>query len=317
MLLWIPAALAGETPAAPTRETTVAFQVGADINASPHGLLTVEARRRDVTLGLYTDTVQLRWDPSLETGRAWLAARSEFGVAGLMPSPWTDGAPDPTRAMMASYAGPEGGVVRYLPRGTYAGVDAAARYWWFADTATTEVDLLDPRWVLSGSGFVGWWTDEAQLVVRAGVDRNGTTWSPRVSGELTARPERPLGPRLELRGQVADAQDEVLLARVGGLNPYVVPLAGAGWGEFWMEDYLAARAGGGWRGPIAASELRIDAVADIVTSEGVSRTGLGLDGGWSKGRWSVDVAGGYSPFIARQEGVGAWSAWLAVGRGHP
>lgn len=310
MLLWLTsAALAGET--------SVAFQVAADINASPHGVGTVEARRRDLTLGLYTDTLQLRWDPSLERGRAWRAARAELGVAGLMPSPWTDGAPDPSRAMLASYAGPEGGVVRYLERGAYVGADASVRTWWFGEMPTTTVEVLDPRLVVSASGFVGWWTDEAQLLVRGGADHNGGVWAPRVSAEVTARPERALAPRLELRSQIAHAQDDVLKARVGGLNPYVVPLAGAGWGEFWMEDYLAGRAGGGWRGPVGEGTVRADLLVDIVTSQGISRTGFALDGGWSKGRWSVDAAGGYSPFIERQDGVGAWSVWLAVGRGHP
>ena len=63
--------------------------------------------------------MDLRWTPSWDHGRGWVAARGQFGAAGLMISPWTDGAP--SDGVRASYVGLEGGVLRYLPRGFYAG----------------------------------------------------------------------------------------------------------------------------------------------------------------------------------------------------
>jgi len=282
---------------------TLAAFLGADISPSPHGVLTVEGRRDELSIGLYTDTLQVRWDPQLERGRAWLAVRGEAAVAGVFPTPWVDGAP--VQGGYASYAGVEGGAQRYLRDGLYVGGEAHARYW-----VLTE---LPDRPVVRGQAMFGFWSEEIQAEARAGVDLNGAELSPHLTGAFKARPDRPIGPRLELRAALADNQDDVLKTRVGGLNPYVVPLAGAGWGEFWVEDYVAARAGMGWRG----DALRVDVLADLVTFDDRNATGVGLDAGWQRGRWSVDGAVGWSPWIERADGVAPWTVWLAVGRGHP
>lgn len=73
--------------------------------------------------------------------------------------------------------------------------------------------------------------------------------SPRVVGEFTYSPGPREGqwfallPRFELRAGWARGQDRVLRTRLGGLNPYVVPLAGAAWAEWLVERYVAGRAG--------------------------------------------------------------------------
>ena len=282
---------------------TLAAFLGADLSPSPHGVLTVEGRREALTVGLYTDTLQLRWDPGWERGRAWLAVRGEAGVAGMFPSPWVDGAP--VEGFLASYAGVEGGAQRYLRDGLYVGLEGHARYW--------LLEELPDRPVVRNQAMFGFWSSTVRAEARVGLDLNGSELSPHLWGSLRARPDRPVGPRLELQGVVADNQDEVLKTRIGGLNPHVVPLAGAGWGEFWVEDYVATRAGMGWRG----EGIRVDLLADMVTFDGRTATGLALDGGFQRGRWGVDAAFGYSPWIHRAEGVAPWTAWVHLGRGHP
>lgn len=281
---------------------SLALSLGADISASPHGLLTVEARRQDLTLGLYTDTVQLRWDPELDRGRAWLAVRGEAAVAGMFPSQWVDGAP--VQGGFASYAGVEGGALRYLRGGLYVGGEAQARYWVLED--------LDDRPVLLGDALFGYWSEELHAEVRAGTHYNGGEIAPHLQGQLKTRSAAVIGPRLEIRAGVADNQDDVLKTRIGGLNPYVVPLGGAGWAEWWAEDYVGTRAGMGWRNEQAELAL----LADLVAFDGRTATGLALDGGFHRQRWFVDAAVGWSPWIERADGVSRWTGWLVVGRGH-
>ncbi len=289
----------------------VSFALGADVNETPHGLANVEVRRGDWTAGLLTDTLQVRWDPSGDRGRAWLAARGELGAAGLMITPWSEGAPDPEAAMLASYGGLEGGAVRYLSRGLYAGGQGSARYYVFSPYGGSPATPLDDRPVLGGDALLGWWTPEAQAWARVGVDVNGGTWSPHAQVELKSRGLQPLAPRFELRAGWAHDQDEVLRTRVGGLNPYVVPLAGAAWGELWVEDYAALRAGGGWHGERVEADLLVDVVSSDLQA---SAAGFALDTRWKVQRLYLDADLGVAPFLERQEGVGAWSAWLVFGR---
>ncbi len=292
-------------------ETDASFALGVDLNETPHGLVNVEVRRGAWTGSLITDTLQARWDPAGERGRAWVAGRGEFGAAGLMISPWTDGAPDPDRAMAVSYGGLEGGAVRYLSRGLYAGGQGSARYYVFSEVGQGRRSLPADHPVVGGDGLVGWWTPEAQAWARLGVDYSLGTWAPHAHVELKSRADKALAPRFELRAGWAQHQDEVLRTRVGGLNPYVVPLAGAAWGELWVEDYAALRGGGGWHGGRVEADLLVDVVSSDVQA---SAAGFALDTRWKHERLYLDADAGYAPFLLRQEGVGAWSVWLVFGR---
>src|SRR4051812_35878039 len=81
------------------------FAFGGEINADPHGVGDFGVRKGPFSIQLFTDTLELRYQPESPRGRWWLAARGEALAAGLMLSPWTDGAPDPRRALLASYGG--------------------------------------------------------------------------------------------------------------------------------------------------------------------------------------------------------------------
>ena len=67
-------------------------QLGGEINADPHGTVDFGVRDARWSVQWLTDTLDIRATPSWDKGRGWVAARSEFGAAGLFISPWTWGA---------------------------------------------------------------------------------------------------------------------------------------------------------------------------------------------------------------------------------
>ena len=278
-------------------------EAGADIAPSSHGVLNVYRVSGPWSGGLYTDTLELRYSPSGDRGRSWAAVRAEGGAAGLMISPWSEGAPDPDSAVSASYAGVEGGGLRYLPRGFYAGAQGSARFYAFsgvyADRPQATVDAL-----------FGYWSEGIQGWSRVGVDAWPGQVSPHAHVQLSARPDWRIAPRAEIRAGWGLNQDPVTRTRLGGINPYVVPLAGAGWGEFWVEDYAAARVGGGFAGERFEADLLVDAVV----FDGQRAAGFGVDTTTHWGPNALEVAAGFSPFIERKPGVAPATGWVLYRR---
>lgn len=288
-------------------------QLGADVQTTAHGLLTVAVRKGPWSAGLYTDTLDLRWSPESETGRSWIAAGVELGAAGLMITPWSNGAPDPDRAWFAGYAGVEAGRLRYLPGGAYVGWDARVRWWFFEELGTAPAP--DHRPVASAHTIVGVWRPAIQGWASIGGDLQPQGLAPSAQVTLTTRPQWRLAPRAELRAGIAHNQDVVLKTRVGGLMPYVVPLAGAAWGEFWVEDYAAARVGGGYHGPIRGPwSVHADVLVDAVAMDDKRALGFALDTKIRRDHWYLDTAVGWSPWLRRSDDLQPIAAWVLLGR---
>jgi hypothetical protein len=102
---------------------------------------------------------------------------------------------------------------------------------------------------------------------------------------------------------------------MGGMMPYHVPFAGAGWAEFWVEDVLAMRGGvavqrGEWSVPVA-----FDALVWTLPGDTTLRTGLGAMTGvsWRKEALFVDVTAGWAPTIDRPDGVWPVPVFARVG----
>lgn len=310
MLFLVLAALSAAI-AAPTELRAAA---GGEINADAHGRVDLGLRRGPWSAELLTDTLDLRYGPDLKRGRAWAALRAEGGAMGLLISPWTAGAPDPGRALLGHQVGVEGGALRYLPAGLYAGAQGGARLVAFGATATTEIPVPAARPILSGEALAGWWRPSARAWLRAGLDlqpgaESGQPLSPHVALEAAWTPDGLVAPRLELRGGLAQGQDLVTRTRLGGLNPYVVPLAGAAWAEWWVEDYAALRAG-----PTLQTEhLHLTAAVDAAWFDGQGAVGFALGSRWTYKKFWAEAAGGYAPWIPRQEGVSPLSLWFSIG----
>ncbi len=283
-------------------------EIGGEFNADPHGIATAAFRTGPFQVGLYTDTLDARWAPEWEGGRSWAALRFEGGAAGLMISPWTDGAPDPARAVAAFYAGGEAGLVGYLPRGAWLGTQFIARYWFFGPRPKTDRPLPDAQMVATGDLIGGVWSPEASVAIRAGFDlRDDAEPHLHVDARWEPRPG-PIGPRAELRAGVASGQDEITRTRLGGLNPYVVPLAGAAWGEWWVEDYAAMRLGPS----LHVGRFRGSALLDAAWFDHQTALGFALTSHLDLGRLTIDGAIGYAPWIPRGS-FPAVAAYLVLG----
>jgi hypothetical protein len=183
----------------------------------------------------------------------------------------------------------------------------------------------DARAVGTVDAIVGWYTPAARGWARAGVDIATTDATalraPHLVGAFAWMPDWRAGgvalaPRVELHAGIAENQDDLLRTRLGGLNPWVVPLAGAAWAEWWVEDYAAARLGG----TVGAGEpgakqvgVRVSPFVDLATFDGDAAAGFGLGVRAWRGRLFADLTGGVAPWIPRQDNVGRTSVWFAVG----
>lgn len=308
-LLLFAGALAAEEPApAPVWERTA--QGGAQLGASSFGILTFGARRGPLSMTLLTDTLDLRFGPEWERGRAWIGARAQLGgTAGMMMAPWTDGAPDPGRARMAFYEGLDGGGLRYLPGGLYAGGQVNARLYQLTPEGGGLSDGVTQRGILSTDALVGLWRPQVQGYARLGVDLSDVGVSPHATVELRAEGPWRLAPVVELRAGIAESQDELNLSRLGGLNPYVVPLAGAAWAEWWVEDYAALRLGP----RVAVKSFEIALMSDLAAFDGQRAAGFAALGAWRQDRRFVELSVGYAPWIPRQDDVGRASVYVLGG----
>jgi len=321
-------------------------QLGGEFNADSHGIADVGVRSGELSAELLTDTLDLRWQPESDRGRAWLGPRVATFAGNLLISPWRDGAPAPELALTAGYAGTEMGALAYLPRGLYVGATGHVRTWWFGTMAQTRGAAPRPQARTQADAVLGWWHPSAHAWARVGLD-----YAP--AGDFVVQPHAQLtatsradgwvvAPRAELRAGAGRGQDELSRTLVGGLNPYVVPLAGAAWGELRMDEYVAGRLGPSLR----VGQWQLDAVVDAVWGQHVvvasdpraattpvapdcgsirsldgascERTtvtamGFGLLTRWQPERMFVQVDAGWAPWLPRQTGP-AISAFAVIGR---
>ncbi|MCB9532689.1 MAG: hypothetical protein H6737_06450 [Alphaproteobacteria bacterium] len=282
-------------------------ELGGQFEAASHGIANFAARRKGLELALITDTLQVRYEASRDRGRWWAAGRAEFGAVGLVSTRWVDGAPSPEASQLGFYAGPEGGAVWYGPKGTYFGAQASLRYYAFVALPATAA-VADDRPVAHPEALLGWWTEPADLYVRAGVAVSTVAVSPGVHGVFRLHPAWRLAPWLEIRAGTAENTDLVTQVRLGGLNEYVVPLAGAAWAEFWVEDYAAVRVGprlnlgAHWLAP----------VLDAATFDGQQAWGTGGYVHLGVKAWSFDLAAGIAPGLDRPGRSWAGSTYAKV-----
>ncbi|MEL6344669.1 MAG: hypothetical protein AAFV53_16250 [Myxococcota bacterium] len=283
---------------------------GGEFNARAIGVMNAGYRTERWSVQLFTDTVEVRTDRELDRGRFWVAGRLEAIAAGLLNSPWMDGAPALEQAVNAGYAGVEGGWQRYLPWGFYVGVQGFARYYFFFEAPTTTVSVPAPRERLQGEVVLGWWTEQVQASLTAGGQISQGP-QPHIRGQLSGRMPWTVSPTGSLLMGWGSDQDFLTRTRLGGLNPYVVPLAGAGWAEFLVEDYAAIRLGPS----VQTDWLHMDLVADLAWFDDQSAAGVGVLSRFqpTERRGFVEINLGYAPWLARQPNIGRGSLWLLAG----
>ena len=283
--------------------------LAAETSATPHGIVNLAAKRGAFSVALQTDTLDIRYSPELDEGRWWVGGRLAAFGAELLFSPWLGGAPLPEAALRASYGGIDSGYVYYLPESWYAGGRVSARLYDFGELATTEVAIPDRTHRVTPEFFVGHWTQALQIELSAGLQWVGDQFIPFGQGRIELNPSWELSPLLSLHGgYLGDDMPPLARTRVGGLNPYVIPFAGAAWAEWWARRYAIARAGLVW----TPSDIKLSLLYDIgFIDDSELRHGGAIATGYQGEGWSVDVAIAYGLGIIRQPDVSAWSGWLA------
>jgi len=309
-------AIAAPVHAAPWGPWQGRAALGGELSTTSFGIFDLGLRKGPLSLELLTDTLDIHFSPSLRSGRAWVGLRVETFAAGLMISPWTDGAPDPSRAWNAGYGGLDGGWQHYLPAHFYVGLQGSARAYlfWARESTTLAPPGLTP--VFSAEAVIGHYTEESHIQLRAGGDAELDRIAPHVYAEASLRPNWAIAPRIELRAGWAMNQDAILRTRLGGLNPYVVPLAGAAWAEFWVENYVALRAGPSLRTALPGRgphSLELALVGDVVGFDGRTAVGFAALSTWKYRRLFLNASLGWAPWLPRQGNVPAIAGFLLFG----
>lgn len=248
------------TPEVSEPEVEWRAALGGQIEEASHGVLDLGVRRGPLSAQLFTDTLDLRARLAGDHGLVDAGLRAAAFAAGLWIDPWAAGAPDATRAHRTAYMGPDLRLERWLPYGTYAAVEASAHWCVFTPLPDAQIEVPDQGVLRLDAILGGYWADGAwQARALVGTDQTTEGISAHHIGlTLLARPPGGLAPVGEWRFLLAENQDDVVATRVGGMTPYAVPLAGAGWAEFWVEDLVAARAGLVFR----AGMLQLSGIAD-------------------------------------------------------
>lgn len=273
-----------------------------------HGDLTLGLRKGPFSAVVRTERPEIRWSPSDEHGHSWLSLHGHVWASRLIHAPWADGAPAPERAISAPSIGLDAGTARHAGHGFWYGGRAGAEYYLFQARPETTIAVPDPRLIATVDLLAGRWLREFEITIRAGLD-----WSedlqPHIAADLHWGPRWLVAPRLEVWAGAAERQDFVTRTRMGGLSPWAVPLAGAGWGELWVEDYVVARVGP----TVGVEGFRAGPFVDLAAWDDDATTTFGAGGRFWRGRFYVEAAGGYAPWIERQEGVSRLAAWASVG----
>ncbi len=315
-----------------SEQTEIRVWAGGQVDSDSHGDVTFGVRRGSFRAELFTDTVELAFEPQRQHGKAWVAARACGFAAEMFISPWSEGAPLPLYAHPVAYVGVEAGAQRWGPHGLWGGARGWAREYIvdpYGPGATTEP-------VFRGDLEGGMWTPALQASLRVGAhvepgSRAAGLFQPHVEGDAHWRPDWRVGPVVEGWGAYASGQGAFTRTRVGGLTPYVVPMAGAAWAEWWVQDYAVGRVGAaagsvGMATPAPRVRARGQLAADVaafsdptvyVSTLGVEPTlhavGFSASGKLTYKHFYTDLAVGYAPWIPRQEGYSRASAFFRVG----
>ena len=298
---------------------------GGEISEATHGVFNLGIKYGDLTAELHTDTLELRWDKELGFGRSWIGARFAAFAAELFIAPWKNGSYAPERGVRAMYGELSSGYVHYLPKHFYAGIQVEARRYQFAASgaAVTTEDIPADTFRLKSTTFVGYWTKPLKARLQGGIEyltdaqEDITPW---FQGELLYHPNTwLLTPFTELRAGLlvseSGSSSPIIGFRVGGMNPYVIPVAGWSWAEAWAQYYAASRVGMEYQVQSFGASVFVD-YAYLAQDDVLTEQALGAGGAmwWLLGSWRIDLAAGYAPVANRapQAKIPPISGWISL-----
>jgi hypothetical protein len=219
------------------------WALGAQLDSAPHAIVDLGYRHGNLSLQWLTDTLDMRYHENSTHGEWQVGLRGALFGAELLFSPWKNGQPAPEDALRATYLGLDASRAWWFKGGFHAGVFAEMRFYNFGPWFDSKATVPASRGRLKSALKVGVWRDELQTEIWAGYVREGETDGAWVAWELTI----PHGDGVGLWNYTAAGWSAGLTRvskfRLGGLNPYVIPFAGLGWAQHWVEHYLVQRLG--------------------------------------------------------------------------
>lgn len=304
-----------------------------------HGILIVDGRfepreDQELRLTLNTDTAIVRYaffDDEVEVG---IYGKGQYVLAGLLQDYYLGAEPVPEYGFDASYV--EAGLDAKLGSGAHwVHARIAGRKWFFSRNETADFYALPPDfyefeqeigytyWDLAAdAAFAGMHRIVFERLVGiafgarivAGYRNDDSPWglglrnnpahfTPRFHQWLRAGFSYFDGARLQVHQEAGAAHrgDDVTRTRIGGLNPYVVRIAGVPWAGFLSQNYASARMShhvrlwGDVEWVLIADGAMVWDVPRVGLDEFEPIVGLGTGLDWRAGPWQFDLALGYSP----------------------
>ena len=285
--------------------------LGLETSATPHAVVDLELRNGPWSIALQTDTLDLRYNESVEHGRWWVGGRLAAFAAELFISPWENGAPAPEQALRATYAGIDAGYIHHLPHAWYLGGRGSARVYEFGQVATTAIRVPKRTFRLTPEFVLGRWSETLKLELIAGMEWVDEERRGYAKGFARYQPEWALSPLVATYGGYSKDLPDLTKTRIGGLNPYVIPLSGGAWAEWWVERYIVGRAGLVW----SHSNLKLMLLYDIGKLDNLPfYSGAQARAHYRYDSWAIEISIARGIDIPRQPDVSAWSSWVALSR---
>lgn len=291
---------------------------GGEFNADPHGIIEVGYRDELIQIEWLTNTLELKREMVTDSGRKWGAIRGEAVMAGLLPFPWVDGRPAPELGSDASLARVEFGSVKYYQWSMYAGGIVQLGKEWFAHGRDSLFrSELQNRFVTHPQIILGRYTEELHAYLQIGnylLDIDTKAIQNYAQAHLYWKPKWRFAPTVESHAATSENLDALHRFRIGGLNPYVIPLAGAAWGEWWAEEFASLQLGIPVNITVKQTTTSLKPIVDFARFDEQSAYGFGFELGTIYDRFIINMGWGMAPSIQRAKGVGHQSLWIEVGQ---
>jgi hypothetical protein len=305
--------------------TSFSVQMGVHGFADTRPLLNINYRSDEYALRIANDRIQLsrEW---VNNHASWILIEGQGYQSHATAFPWENGAPALWKGYNTSYTGIWSGQIRdwqaneRIPGNFFVGGEGKIRYYWFHNTSEHQ-NPPDSGVRISLNTIFGWNAANFSSHLNVGqniIQSQQFSLQPFVQLQFTYEDElQPhkidaLSPWIEGEIGWGDNLDDINKYRVGGLHPIGVQFAGAGWGEWWLEDFSTMRLGMTQNFYRKNGSIQIGLHADFLLSAEITSASFGQRTIVHWHNWSSTIHWGYAPWIPRQQGVPRISGYGAI-----
>ena len=282
---------------------------GAQIDPASHGIVDLGYRSSNLSIQLLTDTVDLRYKQPVKGGQWQFGLRGALFGAELLFSPWKNGKPAPTEALRASYLGVDLSRAWWFRGGIYARVSSEFCYYDFGKWQDATRVVPKARGRLRSALKLGVWRSDLRAQILSGFIQDGDFRGWWVEGRFALPRTTGFGWMNQTHLGWSQGLSRVSKFRLGGLNPYVLPFAGLGWAQFWVERYALQRFGLGYRSDDSVYDFRLGTDVGLWDEESLKASPV-LMASYARGNRKVAASGGVLTWEKSELGFHGWSLFL-------